>query len=259
MANLPNLHRLNSNVYGVTGLFHPAGVGVNAGFVITSASIVHIDAGTTVNDGEYLISQSFKKSKMKEKRLFLILTHHHSDHVFGMRVFKEKGAKVIAHENVYKFLCHRTLPLFRRTLDSYKPFIVKLMIKRYSYTREEAEQTLGDVQLFLPDEVFTEDKILEVDDDELLMLYTPGHVPSEISVYHPKSKTIFAGDTICEGMPLTTKFGGPKEWKLWIKSLEKLDRLDIKKIVPGHGKICGKDEIQRNIAFLENLLSNRQI
>jgi glyoxylase-like metal-dependent hydrolase (beta-lactamase superfamily II) len=254
---MANLHRLNHNVYGVTGLFHPAGICVNAGFVITSDSIVHIDAGTTVSDGNYLISQSFKKAKGR-KKLFLILTHHHSDHIFGMRVFKEEGARVIAHENVHKFLSHRTLPRFQRILDSYKSFIVKLMIKRFSYTKDEAERTLGDVKLFLPDEVFKGDKHLKMDEDELLLLYTPGHVPSEISIYHPKSKTLFAGDTIYEGMPLTTRFGGPKEWKLWIESLKKLNRLDIKKIVPGHGRICDKDEIQRNINYLQDLLDKRK-
>lgn len=105
-----------------------------------------------------------------------------------MRVFKEKGARVIAHEEVHKLLSHRTLPLFRGIHDSYKPFIVKLVVKRFSYTKKEAEQTLGDAKLFLPDDVFREDKTLEIDNDEFIMLHTPGHVPSEISVYHPKSK-----------------------------------------------------------------------
>jgi len=131
------------------------------------------------------------------------------------------------------------------------------MVKDYSYTKEKAEQTLGDVKLFLPDEIFKEDMNLQIDDDKLLLLYTPGHVPSEISIYHPKSKTLFAGDTVYEGMPLTTRFGGLKQWKLWIQSLEKLDQLDIENIVPGHGRICGKDEIQKNIDYLKNLLSQK--
>jgi glyoxylase-like metal-dependent hydrolase (beta-lactamase superfamily II) len=252
---MAELHSLNGNVYGVTGLFHPFG-SVNAGFIITSNSIIHIDAGTTIADGNYLLAQSSKKAKEK-KNLFLILTHHHSDHIFGMRVFKDAGARIIAHDNVRKFLSHRTLPLFQTVMSTYKPFIIRFMVRKGSYTKEKAEQTLGDVRLYLPDEVFTVDKHLQIDEEELLLLYTPGHTPSEISVYHSKSKTLFAGDTIYEGMSLTTKFGGPKEWRLWIQSLERLNQLDIAKIVPGHGKICDKDEIQRNISYLENLLSKR--
>jgi glyoxylase-like metal-dependent hydrolase (beta-lactamase superfamily II) len=56
-------------------------------------------------------------------------------------------------------------------------------------------------------------------------------------------------------MPLTTRFGGPKEWRQWIESLERLQLLNIKKIVPGHGNICGKEEIQRNIEYLEGFLA----
>lgn len=112
------LHRLSGNVYGVTGLFHLSKVGVNAGFVITKNSIIHIDAGMTVTDGNYLLAQSRKKAKNKEN-LFLILTHHHSDHTFGMRAFKEAGAKIIAHKNARSFLSFRTPPLFRTVLKTY--------------------------------------------------------------------------------------------------------------------------------------------
>lgn len=247
------LHRLKENAYGITRLFHLSNVGVNAGFIVTKNSIIHVDAGMTVADGKSLLVQSNKEAKKKDN-LFLILTHHHSDHIFGMRVFKEAGAKVIAHKNVRKFLSHRTLPLFQNSLTTYKPFIVRLMVRKLSYTKEKAEEILGDVKLFLPDETFKEDTSLQIDGDSILLLHTPGHVPGEIAVYHPKSKTLFAGDTIYEGIPLNTKFGRQKEWKLWIQSLEKLDELAIETIVPGHGRICGKDEIQRNITYLEDLL-----
>jgi len=251
---MPELHHLGNDTYGVTGLRHIAGIGVNAGFILTSETIVHIDSGMTISDGEYLIETSKEKTTTQDKVL-LILTHHHSDHIFGMSVFKEAGAKVIAHDNLRKFLTHRRLPSFKTLRDSYKPFIVKMMVNRFSYTKERAERELGDVKLFPPDQVFKDDTTLQVDDRELLLLHTPGHVPSEISIYHPKSQTLFAGDAIYEGMPLTTRFGGPKEWKQWINSLEKLERLDAKTIVPGHGRICKKDEITRNIEYLKGLLN----
>ncbi|MBS7633247.1 MBL fold metallo-hydrolase, partial [Candidatus Bathyarchaeota archaeon] len=98
---MTELNRLGNNVYGVTDLRHIAGIGVNAGFILVSDSIIHIDSGMTITDGEYLFNKSKEKAD-KQKNLWLILTHHHSDHIFGMRVFKEAGAKVMAHENVLK-------------------------------------------------------------------------------------------------------------------------------------------------------------
>jgi len=251
------VHNLAKNVFGVTGLYHPAG-SVNAGFLLTKKFVIHIDAGMTINDGKFLLKSSTEKLGRKPKVIWLILTHNHSDHIFGMNVFKKNNAKVVAHEWVRHFLNHRTLPFFKRVKDSYKTFIVKMVSKRLSYSQKQIEEILGDVKLSLPDEVFSGDLSLKINEEDLLeLIYTPGHVPGEISVYHPQSKVLFAGDTIYEGMPLTTKFGGPKEWRRWIKSLEKLQQLDISKIVPGHGNVCGKEEIQRNIEYLEEALAKR--
>lgn len=249
------LHRLAKNLYGVTALYHPAG-DVNAGFLLTDNFIVHVDAGLTISDGEFLLKNSTERLRKKPQGIWLVLTHNHSDHIFGMDVFKREGAQVVAHKWVSYFLNHWTLPFFRRTKDTYKDFVIKMLVKRLSYSREQAEEILGDVKLSLPDQVFDGDSSLKVDgEDSLEFICTPGHVPGEISVYHRKSQILFAGDTIYEGMPLTTRFGGPKQWRQWIKSLEQLQQLDIKKIVPGHGNICGKEEIQRNIEYLEKFLS----
>jgi len=252
---MPGLHSLAKNVFGVTKLYHPFG-SVNAGFIIVEDSVVHIDAGTTISDGEYLLRSSLEKLEEKPKALWLVLTHDHSDHIFGMDVFKNAGAKVIAHKWVSSSLNHWTLPFLRRTKDTYKDFIVKMIVKRGAKSREQAESILGNVRLSLPDQVFEGDFTLEVNGkDSLELIHTPGHTPGEISVYHPTSRTLFSGDTIYEGMPLTTKFGGPKQWRQWIESLQKLQQLDIKEVLPGHGNICGKDEIQRNISYLEEMLA----
>ncbi|MEM3823347.1 MAG: MBL fold metallo-hydrolase [Candidatus Bathyarchaeia archaeon] len=251
---MSEIHILDKGVYAVTNLYHPI-ASVNAGFMTTKNFVVHIDAGMTAIDGEYLLRASTEKLGKKPKEIWLVLTHNHSDHLFGMGAIKGAGAKVIAHRWVRQFLLHRTLPTFRRVIDTYKDFIVKKIAETKSQDVEQIEKTLGNVKLALPDIIFDEDFALKLDEeDEIELLYTPGHVPGEISVYHKVSKVLFAGDTIYAGMPPTTRFGGPKEWKQWIKSLQKLQELEIKKIVPGHGNVCEKDEIQRNIEYLEKML-----
>ncbi len=253
MPILPEIICLANNVYGVVNLWHPAGIGVNAGFIITKNNIIHIDSGMTLSDGEYLVSKS-REIAGENKNLILILTHHHSDHIFGMHAFKRLGAKIIAHKALRDFLSYSEPPSYESIKDTYKQFIINLLIERYSYSKEEAEEKIGDVKLYLPDIVFSDDYEIEVDGEKLILLYTPGHVPSEISIYHPSSKILFAGDTIYSGLPLTTRFGGPKEWRQWINSLKKLEKLNIHKIVSGHGRICNKNEIKRNIEYLKSIL-----
>ena len=240
----PNVQEVFKNVLAITGLYHSAegGFSVNSGIIFTGKSVIFIDSGMTISSGEFLWKMAQKRMKGNEN-IFLILTHRHSDHVFGMRIFKENGAKVIAHRIV-------SMMFANFTGKQYKQFLVE----RQKWSKEKGDKIFGDVILYKPDQVIDQDFILNIDGDEIHLLSTPGHTPDSISVYHPKSKTLFAGDTIYEGSSLTTRFGGPNEWKTWITQLERLKQLEINTIVPGHGSLCSKEEIERNINFLKNIL-----
>lgn len=238
----PEVIEIAENVLAVMGLYHSAesGFTVNAGIIFTDQSVVFIDSGMSIASGEFLWGIAQKRMKGDED-IYLILTHHHSDHVFGMHAIKKRGAKVIAHSITGMWF--RRLPG-----DQYKKFLAE----RDGWPPEKADRVYGNVVLSVPDEAIDQDTVLNVDGEEIHVLVTPGHVPSELSVYHPRSKTLFAGDTIYEGSELTTRFGSLVEWKIWVSQLERLKKLEIATIVPGHGKLCGEEEIDRNIDYLRS-------
>ncbi len=248
MLGEPKVKEITPNVLAITGLYHSAGEGftVNAGIIFTARSVIFIDAGMTVGSGEYLWNLARQKMSGDEN-LYLILTHNHSDHVFGMRIMKEKGATIIAHRIVGNWF---------KKLDGerYK----KLLGEREGWTPEKTDEIFGEVILTQPDQIVEQDTVMQIDGEEIHVLATPGHVPSELCVYHPKSKTLFAGDTIYEGSDLTTRFGSPTEWKIWISQLERLKNLEIDIIIPGHGELCSEEEIDRNIAFLRGILEKKK-
>jgi len=239
----PRVDRITANVYAIIDLYHTVGkgFGVNAGIIFTAQSIIFIDSGMTIASGEFCWKTACERMREPEN-LYLILTHHHSDHVFGMLVLKDKGARVIAHSGVREFL--------ENDNGRYKRFIVE----KCRWEPQKGDEILGDVLLSLPDQLIEKDTVLDVNGDEIHLLVTPGHVPSELSIYHPASRTLFAGDAVYEGTPPTTRFGGPAEWRVWISQLERLKRLEIDVICPGHGNLCSKQEIDRNIAYLRGLL-----
>lgn len=240
----PKVHKITENVYAVTDLYHSAGggFGTNAGIIFTSRSVVFIDAGMSIASGEFLWRVAEQRMKGDED-LYLFITHHHADHVFGMRVMKEKGAKVIGHRELGAWF-------LRLNGAQYKEFLAQ----RAGWSSVKRDKIFGDVVLTSPDQGIEKDTVLTMDGEEIHVLFTPGHVSDELSVYHPKSRTLFAGDTIYEGTDLTTRFGGPNEWREWISQLERLGDLEIETIVPGHGKLCSKKEINRNIAYLRKIL-----
>jgi len=236
----PEVHKITTDVYAITGLFHSRGkkASVNAGIIFTEKSVIFIDAGMTIDSAEFIWKTASERIK-ENVRLYLILTHHHSDHVFGMRVFKDKGAKVIAHQGVEEEL--------KDDNGFYKQFIIKMD----GLSPEEGDRIYGDVLLSTPDQLIQNDTVLKIDEAEIHLLVTPGHADDEIVVYHPKSRTLFGGDAIYEGMPPNTRFGGEKEWRLWISHLERLKKMEINVIVPGHGNLGSVDLLDRNIDYLK--------
>ena len=103
----PEVARLSEDVLAITGLYHTHGEGgVAAGIILTQESVIFSDAGMTIASAEFIWNTA-QEVMGERKNVLLILTHHHSDHTFGMRVFKDKGAKVIAHSGVKMFFSMR--------------------------------------------------------------------------------------------------------------------------------------------------------
>jgi glyoxylase-like metal-dependent hydrolase (beta-lactamase superfamily II)/rhodanese-related sulfurtransferase len=236
----PKVFKLAENVFAVECLYHSKGplAGVNAGMILTPDSVIFIDSGMSISSAEYLWRLAQKKMS-GQKRIYLILTHSHSDHVFGMRVMKDKGAEVIGHELTAEHLKDDNGRYFRFIIDMDK------------ITPEEGMKRYGRVLLSEPDQYIEHDTCLSIDGEEIHLFVTPGHTPDSICIYHPRSKTLFAGDSAYEGRDPTTRFGGAKEWEEWISHLERLRKLDVQAVVPGHGKIGGIWILDQNISFLK--------
>jgi glyoxylase-like metal-dependent hydrolase (beta-lactamase superfamily II) len=230
----PKVEEVALGVLVVTRLVHFfADIGVNAGIIHTPESVIFIDSGMSAYSGKYLWNLAKERMKGSEE-LYLILTHKDTDHCFGMNEIKKHGATVIAHEHSADVIVEMS--------DLSKNAIAKRIGKTYS------EDVLGEAVLSRPGQTIIRDTTLNLG-DEIQLLSVPGHTPGDIAVYHPRSKVLFAGDAILEGMDPYIR---PDSISLetWIRNLERLKALDIEWIVPGHGALSKSDLIDSNIAYL---------
>jgi len=86
---------------------------------------------------------------------------------------------------------------------------------------------------------------------EIEILHTPGHSPGAICVYWPERKVLVTGDLLFYRGVGRTDFPGGDGRQL-IQSIEKVRRLDVEILLPGHGDmILGKNQIQENFTFIE--------
>jgi cyclase len=231
----PQIEEIAPGVFIITKLVHFfAEIGVNAGIIQTPKSIVFIDSGMSAYSGAYL--WRFAKERMKgTEDLYLILTHKDTDHCFGMNEIRKHGATVIAHE--------QSAEIIHAENDITKNAIAERVREKY-----HPDDVLGEVILSRPDQTITHDTVLNLG-DEMQILSIPGHTPGDIAVYHPKSKILFAGDAILEGMDPYIRQDSISI-RTWIRNLERLKELDIEWVLPGHGALSKPDIIDSNIQYL---------
>lgn len=242
--------KIAENVYAVLGLDHP--YGVNAGFFVTSEGIIVVDSGYTRLSAQTIAGYANAVAPGKAIN-FLVLTEPHSDHVFGACVFKELGVKIIAHRKTKEFLEEKGSDYVRQMISRQNKIWSDAAIENPLNYDLGANKFCG-VKVVVPDQTIENEETLQFGDEEVMIISTPGHTEGNICVYLPRNKILFASDTICSGYPPNTRFGNPALWQTWINALKSLKEMDIDKIVPGHGGICGKDEIERNISCLRMIL-----
>ncbi|MEM1540721.1 MAG: MBL fold metallo-hydrolase [Candidatus Bathyarchaeia archaeon] len=130
-----------------------------------------------------------------------------------------------------------------KVVKEYKPRYIILTHSHFDHAHnlENIKLTCGAKILAHPLENFEVDEIVEEGDEielgdlNLKILHTPGHTPGSICLYEEKTKSLFSGDTVFSdgSFGRTDLTGG--SLKEMVRSLEKLSRIDVEVLYPGHG------------------------
>ncbi len=212
------LQRVSEHVYYVQG---PPGIATdNQGFIsnataiIGSEGIIVIDAlGTPSLAAMFLDKLRAVSNKPVVK---VIVTHYHADHIYGLQVFKDLGAQIIAPAGYQDYL---DSPVAEERLEE----------RQFSLEPWVDEKT----RLVAPDVVIDSDTTLTLGDIKLDITYLgKAHSDGDLSVLVIPDQVLVSGDLIFEGhIPFT----GSADTRHWLELLEKLNNTSLKALVPGHG------------------------
>jgi len=222
--------------------------GCNPGFVTTSEGIVMLDTPMLPTDAVEWRDEIAKRGEVR----YIINTHHHVDHITGNAFFP---GTVVSHEEVKELF---TAPIARVSASERIEEAVKAGLDIVGYIHRiikefdpEGLLLLEGYQFKAPTITFSERLTLYVGEHTFELIHTPGHTSGHISVYIPQERVFFAGDNVTNEAQPSFAHSLPLEW---VKSLKKIEAMDVDVVVSGHGKVCGKSEVREFRSFIEKCI-----
>ena len=212
------LKKVSEHVYYVQG---QAGVATdnegfisNAGFIVTDEGVVVFDALGTPSLANLLLTKI--RTVTDKPILKVIMSHYHADHIYGLQVFKEQGAQIIAPKGVMDYLSSAVAE-------------ERIEERRFSLEPWVNESTY----LVTPDVII--DKPMEFKSGGVtftLDVLGAAHSDGDLTLYVEPDRVLFSGDIIFEGR---VPYLGDANTKKWLDTLIKMEVGKIAALIPGHG------------------------
>jgi glyoxylase-like metal-dependent hydrolase (beta-lactamase superfamily II) len=188
---------------------------------------------------------------------YLVLSHWHWDHWYGAQVYADAfpGIRIVAHEKTRAMMAGPAIEFNRPGLEKGLPGYVTTLEQKVAAAEamsppsadaprlrerlEEAKFFLDQktsVRHTLPNVTFTEQLDVTLGERRVQILnYGRAVTPGDAFMYLPNERVLVTGDLLIN--PITFALSCyPSEW---LKVLDKLDAIDARVIVPGHGEPLG--------------------
>jgi cyclase len=192
--------------------------GCNNIWVVFKDYVFVVDANFPKEAGDVIAD--IKKTTKKPIK-YVLDTHHHGDHAYGNCIWAKEGAQIIASKPTTRLL-------------------------KTSGPKQWAEASMGPMgrddlkknELKQADITFEDSYVLD-DGTQRVEIYAYGHAHTsgDAVAYLPKQKVLCTGDACVNG---AFNFMGHANSGSWITCLEKMQKLDVDVVCPGHGKVANR-------------------
>ncbi|HEX4595931.1 MAG TPA: MBL fold metallo-hydrolase [Bryobacteraceae bacterium] len=219
--------QVSEHVYAIVGW-------PNVGIVVGNRATLVIDTGMGARNGAIVAREAEKLAKTPN--LYLTTTHFHPEHAMGVQSFPART--ILIRPTVQQ-----------EEMDKHGAEFIQLFRNRSSGFKE----VLTDVKLRPPDILF--DRELKLDLGGVtarLMWFGPGHTAGDELIFIEPDSVLLPGD-IVENKLVPTMPNADASPKGWLNTLDKIEPLKPRFIVPDHGTLGDGSLIAKERAFLLEL------
>jgi glyoxylase-like metal-dependent hydrolase (beta-lactamase superfamily II) len=198
----------------------------------SSAAIIDTGMGDAASN-KFLIKSIEELGLRKKDVSFVINTHEHIEHFSGNHDLVEAtGARIVAHPIAKEYIESPS----KRVPDEYAlrtlPEGAAQQLRRWGalfsvIKPSKVAKTIEDGDIFEP-----------IEGTRLRVVHTPGHAQGHVCLYDEERKLLFSGDQVLgSGTPYVGKWPDDSNGDMddYLASLERLKKLDMELILPGHG------------------------
>jgi glyoxylase-like metal-dependent hydrolase (beta-lactamase superfamily II) len=211
-----NVEQLTDDVYVIYGL------GGNVGVLNTDEGTVIVDTMTMRYQGGRIRAEA---ERLTGKPVVTIInTHYHLDHTHGNPAFAA-GTRVVA--------TGRTLHHLKAT---------------------DAGYFSGAAAALLPNETFEDRRALVLGNKTVLLFHTGrGHTDGDLVALFLEDGVLHAGDLYFNTMYPNIDLEAGGSVQEWVETLERVRELPFDKVIPGHGKVSGRESLLQFQRFIRQL------
>lgn len=236
--------KITKHCYAVLGLGYFPPWTVNSGIAAGENITAIIDTGPSYTSALTILG--YAASVKPANEIIVINTEKHLDHIGGNSLFKNKGIKISGHPKIY-----RNPNDLKEDIEEYNKSIIN-----------KARRDAGEEKIFYKNTEIVNPEYYLNDKQEIrlgenltaVVLFTPGHTETNISIYLPEDKVLYCGDCLTCGYLPNLEGGSAEDWNTWLTSLEMISNLNLEYIVPGHGSVISGNRIPIELSRIRTII-----